>query len=80
MSIQVGTQIPQFELLLAGRPYRAEPGKRGQLLYFMRTADCPVGTRFNVQLVPDPPNTTLAPTCGRSKSKSVSPQSIFKNP
>ena len=42
MSIQVGTQIPQFELLLAGRPYRAAPGKRGQLLYFMRTADCPV--------------------------------------
>ena len=40
MVLDVGDPMPQLDLQLGGRSYRAQPGSRGQLLYFMRAADC----------------------------------------
>lgn len=42
MSLQVGDSMPQLDLQQGGRPFRRQPGAKGQLLYFMRGSDCPV--------------------------------------
>jgi peroxiredoxin len=40
MPLNVGDPMPQLELQQGGRTYRAQPGSKGQLLYFMRASDC----------------------------------------
>jgi peroxiredoxin len=42
MSIQVGDELPHFEAHVDGKRARVEAGQGGLLLYFMRTADCPL--------------------------------------
>lgn len=41
--IEIGDQIPRLTLRdSAGLPFKVNPGPAGGVLYFMRTADCPV--------------------------------------
>ncbi len=42
MLLQPGDLLPRLSLLREGKPAQLEPGRAGLLLYFMRTADCPV--------------------------------------
>lgn len=42
MLLQVGDLLPKFEVLRDGQPARLEAGPGGLLLYFMRSADCPL--------------------------------------
>ncbi len=42
MPLQPGDRLPRLELRANGRPFRLEPGPGGLLVYFMRSADCPV--------------------------------------
>lgn len=42
MLLQPGDLLPRLSLLREGKPVQLEPGRSGTLLYFMRTADCPV--------------------------------------
>lgn len=42
MLLQPGDVLPRLSFLREGKPVRVEPGRGGLLLYFMRTADCPL--------------------------------------
>lgn len=42
MLLQPGDLLPRLTLHREGKPVQLEPGRSGLLLYFMRTADCPL--------------------------------------